>query len=239
MGLNTRGGAGSSNVTYLNVYQGNLVLEYNKEDDLEKKLEGLGLDVDKIRERKRTKGKYEGQSVFYYVLFDVSGLMTNVKFNETSFGDFLEVEFTDVDEKFAVSLGDVTSRMAKDFTRRVGGLDLNKEVVFGVWSISAEDADNGKAKSGVRMYQDGKKIDYHISYDDLPEPTQAKKGRKTVWDYSEQEQYLFEALEEFQSDNFKGDPTVTVPSKLTMKTPSTASEVTAQPTTSNVDDLPF
>jgi len=73
--------------------------------------------------------------------------------------NFLELEFTDVDEKFSVSLGDVYSRMAKDFIRRMGGLDLNEEVIFGVWSISAEEADNGKAKSGVRMYQDDTKVE--------------------------------------------------------------------------------
>ena len=52
MGMNTRGGGGSSNKTYLGVYANQLVLEYAKEEDLVAKLEALGYDPDKIQERK-------------------------------------------------------------------------------------------------------------------------------------------------------------------------------------------
>ena len=201
MGLNTRGG-GSSNKTYLNVYQGNIVLEYSNESDLEKKLESLGLDPENIKVRQRTKGRNEGKDVFYYILFDVSGFLTNIKLHENDFGEFLEIEFTDVDEKYSVSLGDVSSRMAKDFVRRMGNIDLNEELVFGVWSISAEDADNGKAKSGVRMYQNDERLEYFIEFDDLPEPDQKKKGRKTVWDFTEQENFLYDTLIEWKDANF-------------------------------------
>jgi len=232
MGLNTRGG-GSSNTTYLNIYQGNIVLEYNTEADLEKKVESLGLDPEYIKVRQRTKGRNEGKDVFYYVLFDVSGMLTNIKLNENDFGEFLELEFTDVDERFVVSLGDVSSRMAKDFVRRVGNLDLDKEVVFGVWSISAEEADNGKAKSGVRMYQDDEKLEYFVSYDDMPEPSQKKKGRKTIWDFSDQENYLYDVLIEWKDENFKPDD---VDSK---EEPTKEEKKPTRNSRAKKDDLPF
>ena len=201
MGLNTRGGGGSNKI-YLNIYQGNIVLEYNTEEDLLKRVESLGLDPENIKVRQRTKGKYEGKDVFYYVLYDVSGLLTNISLTENDFGEFMELEFTDVDEKYCVSLGDVSSRFAKDFIRRMGNLDLTKEIVFGVWNISAEEADNGKSKSGVRMYQDDEKVEYFVDYDEMPEPEQKKKGRKTVWDFTEQENYLYDLLLTFKEDNF-------------------------------------
>jgi len=212
MGLNNRGSA--SNKTFMNIYQGNIVLEYNDQDGLEQKLDSLGLPynegedasdkpkLDTVCVRQRTKGKNEGKDVFYYILRDVGGYLTNVILNENDYGEFLELEFTDVDEKFSVSLGDVYSRMAKDFIRRMGGLDLSEEVIFGVWSISAEKADNGKAKSGVRMYQNDEKLEYHIEYDELPEPTTKKKGRKTVWDFTEQENFLYNALIDWKDENF-------------------------------------
>lgn len=211
MGLNNRGSA--SNKTFMNIYQGNIVLEYDNQDSLEAKLESLGLPfedgivsdkpkLDTVCVRQRTKGKNEGKDVFYYIIRDIGGHLTNVTLNETDFGEFMELEFTDVDEKFSVSLGDVSSRMAKDFVRRMGNIDLNEELVFGVWNITAEQADNGKAKSGVRMYQNDEKLEYFIEYDEMPEPEQKKKGRKTVWDFTDQENFLYDALIEWKDENF-------------------------------------
>ena len=154
MALNTRG-TSSSNKTYLNIFQGNIVLEYDTQDALISKLDSLGLEyaeeiaetnrMGHVCERKRTKGRNEGKSVFYYILNDVSGMLTNIKSTVNDFGEFVELEFTDLDETFNVSLGDVYSRICKDFIRRMSNIDLTKELVFGVWNISAEEADNGKA----------------------------------------------------------------------------------------------
>ena len=251
MGFNTRGGGGS-NKNYLNVFQGNLVLEYNTQESLEKKLDSLGLEydtekvsdgnrMDTICVRQKAKGKNEGKDVFYYIIRDVSGYLTGVTLNENDWGEFLELEFTDVDEKFSVSLGDVYSRMAKDFIRRMGGLDLNEEVIFGVWSISAEEADNGKAKSGVRMYQDDTKVEYFIEYDELPEPSTKKKGRKTVWDFTEQENFLFEALTEWKDENFASTE---VDEKLPQKedadeAPKGRTSRKASTAKTEKDDVPF
>ena len=81
------------------------------------------------------------------------------------------------------------------------------------------------------MYQDGEKIDFFISYEDLPAPEQKKRGRKVTWDYTEQEDFLYRAIEDFSSSNFKDTTPV--------------SATTAQPkaqvasTTVEDDDLPF
>lgn len=227
MGINNRG-TGSSNKTFMNVYQSKIVLEYANEEDLQKKVESLGLDPSSIKVRQRTKGKNEGKDVFYYILNDISGLMTDITIKETAFGDFVEIELTDVDEKFVLSLGDVSSRIAKDFTRRVGNLDLSQEVEVGIWHISESEADNGKAKSGIKMYQSGVKVEYSISFDDMPEPIQ-KKGRKGGWDFSEQEDYLYDTLVKFKEDSFK--PSNQIASKPSRPAPRVV--------TSEKDDLPF
>ncbi len=249
MALNTRG-TSSSNKTYLNIYQGNIVLEYDTQESLVSKLDSLGLSyaedisetnrIGYICERKRTKGKNEGKSVFYYILNDVSGTLTNIKTTTNDFGEFVELEFTDIDETYSVSLGDVYSRICKDFIRRAGNIDLSKELVFGVWNITAEEADNGKSKSGVKMYQDGNKLDYFIGYDEMPEPTTKKKGSKTIWNFDDQEEYLYNALMEFKSENFLDEE---VSEKLPAKeeeAPATK-KASRKPRASTVatDDLPF
>ena len=128
-----------------------------------------------IQVRQPQKGKKEGQDVYYYVFNDVGGFLTNLTLRETDFGEFLGVELTDGDEVFIISLGDVFGRFAKDFIRRIEGLDLSMPVTFGTWSM---ESDNGKTYSGVKMYQHGEKVDYTYANEDLPKPSQKKKGSK-------------------------------------------------------------
>jgi hypothetical protein len=250
MGINTRG-TSSSNKTFLNIYQGNIVLEYDTQDALTSKLDSLGLEyaedisetnrMGHVCERLRTKGKNEGKSVFYYILSDISGMLTNIKSTVNDFGEFVELEFTDVDETFSVSLGDVYSRICKDFIRRAGNIDLSKELTFGVWNITVEEADNGKAKSGVKMYQDDTKLEYAIGYDEMPEPTTKKKGSKTIWNFDEQEEFLYNALMEFKNDNFLDE---SVSESLPQKDTATKKAVARKPreevkASDATDDLPF
>ncbi|AGO47885.1 hypothetical protein Phi40:1_gp020 [Cellulophaga phage phi40:1] len=201
MAINTRG-AGASNTTYVGVYASELVLENTDEAKLTSKLESLGLNPEDILERKKTKGKNEGQVVYYYILRNLEAKITGISINEADWGDMVEVSMTDVDDKYVISLGDVFSRTSKDFIRRIGNLDLTKEVDFGLWNMTAEET--GKSsRSGVKMYQDDEKVDYFLTYDEMPEPVQKKKGRLTEWDYSEQETFIYDHLVDFIKENFK------------------------------------
>lgn len=248
MGMNTRGGGGS-NKTYLGVYSNQLVLEYTKREDLESKIESLshlGLDPDKIQERKKTKGKNEGQSVFYYVIYDVEGMLSNIRINENDWGDFVEIELTDVDEKFVISLGDIFSRTAKDFVRRIGNLDLTNEVNFGLWEL---ETDEGKKRSGVKMYQDDEKVEYFLTYDDMPAPIQKKKGRKVEWDYTEQETFIYDYLVEYLDANFVSEVNEQAPepkeekpaanAKKKSRKPRGKAEVADAKGVGPKDDMPF
>lgn len=201
MGVKQRGAQGSGK-TYFGIYSDQLVIQYDDRESLEKKCDQLGFDPEDILVRKKTKGKNEGQEVFYIVVDAIDGLIQDIRINETDWGDFVEIELDDIGDKFIVSLGDVfESRMAKDFVRRIGNLDLGKELVFGVWSMTKEETGSSK-RSGVKMYQDDEKVEYAIGYDEMPEPEEKKKGKNTTWDYTEQSQYLFEQLDEFIKENF-------------------------------------
>ena len=206
MGVNSMG-AGGSNKTFFNMYQGKLVIEYDKKDDLLTKLERMDQDPEPhghhkgVQKRKRTKGKNEGKKVFYYAFNDVNGKMTNIELRETDFGEFLNVELTDDDGEVCIlSLGDVFGRFSKDFIRRIDGLSLKKEIAFGTWTM---ENDKGKTYSGVRMYQDGDKVEYEYETKDLPPPKEKKKGKKVTWDFSKQEEFLYKILEKFMKKNFK------------------------------------
>lgn len=190
-------------MTFISMYNNELVLEYTDRGDLERKLEYLGFETDEIKSRKKTKGKNEGQEVFYFVLDYVEGIITNIKIDATDWGtELLKVEITDVDEKFVINLRDVFGRVAKDFIRRIDNMDPRMEVKFRVWHMNENETDNGKSYSGVSLYQEDKKIEYALGYEDLPKPEKKKKGRTVEWDYTEQEQFLYETLEAFIDTNF-------------------------------------
>jgi hypothetical protein len=201
MGLNSRGG--NSSKTFLSVFDSSLVLQYDNREDLEKKLDAIGLEHDAIKVRQKTKGKNEGKDVYYFKLHDVSGMLTDVILKDTDWGEVLELEITDVDEKYQVSLGEVFGRIPRDFIRRVANIDVETELTFGVWGMVSKD--NGKPYSGVVMYQNEEKLPYVLERDDLPEATSKTRGKVTKWDFSAQEDFLYEKLGEFLAENFAGE----------------------------------
>lgn len=241
MGINSMG-SGRSNKTFFNIYGGSLVIEYDKEEDLIKKLESLGQRVDKIKERKRTKGKNEGKAVYYHILDDIGGNLVDAGIADTDFGENLFLEFEDISCVFRVSLGNVFGRHGKDFIRRAENLDLNKAIILGTWSMENDD---GKTYSGVKMYQDGKKVEYVYDTKDLPPGVTKKRGNKSEWDYSEQENFLYGILKKFLKDNFK--PKVDTPvkgytakkEKAVSKPSKTANKPAAKAVVEEKKDLPW
>lgn len=243
MGMNSKGGGGS-NTTYLKVYASELVLEYSSKEELIKKVETLkDGNPSKILERKKTMGKNEGETVYYYVIWDISGMITSIKVDETPWGDeSLSVEITDVDEKWNITLGEVSGRIPKDFARRVSNLDLSKEVNIGLWTMIK---DNGKSASGVKMYQGPEledKVEYSLTYEVMPEPIKKTRRGKDEWDYSEQEDFIYDHLIKYISDNFKDVEVTEVSDKKEPRKPrgkspkpSGAKELNKE----EGDDLPF
>tara|TARA_R110002167_G_scaffold331706_1_gene538421 strand:- start:67498 stop:68181 length:684 start_codon:yes stop_codon:yes gene_type:complete len=197
MAFNTKGGGTSK--TFLSIYANDMVLEYNNREELEKKVEAMGLEPDLIKTRKKMKGKNEGKEVFYYVIWDISGMLEDVKIRETDWGQMVDLEFVDVDERFVISIGDVSSRFSKDFVRRVGNLDITKEVTFGTWSLVD---DNGKPRMGVKMYQDDVKIEYSVAFDELPEGIKKTRGKTVKWDFSAQDDFIYDTLQSFIDENY-------------------------------------
>jgi hypothetical protein len=202
MGMNFNDTSAGSRVTYLNSYSGSLVLANTNKEKLITKLESLSIPTEGIRERKKAKGDNEGQVVYYVVVPEVEGVISNMKVKEADWGDTLEITIKDVEDSMVIDLGGVFDRTVKDFIRRLGNVDLTSELRFGLWKMTAEET--GKSsRSGVKIYQNGgTKVEYALTYDDMPAPVEKKKGRETKWDYTDQEAFLYEYLQSYIKDNF-------------------------------------
>jgi len=237
MGVNSMGIPGQNKV-FFTIYNGKLVIERLQKEELQKVVERLGQDFAEgdIKTRQISKGKNEGKDMYYYVFNDVSGKITNIKIAETDFGEVINVEITDIGENYTISLGDVFGRYSKDFIRRINNLDLEEDVAFGTWST---ETDNGKTYSGVRMYQEGNKIEYTEKIEDLPAPTEKRRGKKIEWDFSEQDTFLYKILENYLEDNFR-KPTNSVKESKPKDAPKTATKAKkTKKTPEKESDLPW
>jgi len=236
MGVNTMGG-GSSHKTFIKTFSNNLVLEYDKREDLEKKVEEMGLNPELIIVRKKAKGKNEGKEIYYYILFDISGKLTDVSLRDTDWGEMLELEISDVDDKYLVSMGEVFGVLSKDFIRRLGNIDMGKDITLGTWSMVSDK--NGKTYSGVKIYQDNTKIEYNLANTDLPMGVQKTRGGKTTWDFGEQEDFLYKIIGDWIKAEFSSDSDNKVNDTEKTNKPLRAKFVSVNEGSEQKDDLPF
>ena len=82
----------------------------------------------------------------------VSGLLTNIAFENGDFGTSLHVTLDD-DGIIAMS---TASSFGEDFMKKLPNIDLKKEIKLAPYAFEAED---GKNRKGITVYQDNVKIE--------------------------------------------------------------------------------
>lgn len=85
------------------------------------------------------------------VFDEVSGIITNISFEDGEFGKNLQIE---IDNEGTISLG-TSSSFGEDLMKKLPAVNLSKEVRLVPYSFDVD----GKSKKGVTVYQDDIKID--------------------------------------------------------------------------------
>lgn len=164
----------SSNTTYLTIIDGTL----------RRKTDSPGEGV-------LTRTNKQGKEVHEIPYDFVSGEVVSVKIEETDFGDQIRIVLRD-DTLYSVSLS-VESRYGKDFLMKFPNLTLGK------LKISPYDfMDNDKRFSGLTLWQNDEKLKRRFTRDHpngLPEMVEKAKGNKTVWDDTDQVNFLYQEFE--------------------------------------------
>lgn len=140
MGLNqgTR-----TNRIYLNIIQGNICRR---------------VDADTPEAEKRYSEKLQ-KDVYELVYPSLTGFIRNMKIASTEFGDVLEIEVQDVDEKFVLNI-QCESRYFNSFCNKIKNINFSQELMLAPYDFESKNevGKNNKPKkiTGINIYQPAK-----------------------------------------------------------------------------------
>lgn len=133
---------------------------------------------------------------FEKIYSEITGIISNVRFQDGNYGVQLQLTITDGDEKpITLSLG-TASNFGERMMEKLLAVDLTQPVTIAPYSFTDE---KGKSKKGVTVIQDGKKIqNYFYDFEKkqklhgFPEPKKSKKPlSKDQWKMYYMEARLF------------------------------------------------
>lgn len=125
---------------------------------------------------------------FQYPTF--TGFVRGAEFDNTDYGVVFAVDMFDKDSGDTYQLRiDVNSRIFSQFAKRIPNIDVEKELTIG----AGLDKEKGDA-TFIYMKQDGEAVKFAFTKDNpngLPAPEKKTRMGKDVWDFSAQEEFLY------------------------------------------------
>lgn len=145
---------------------------------------------------KGTPGAVERENKKKEIVYELlnSELTAKVKemtIKKNEFGEQLEITMEEVGEFYVVTIP-VESKYFDSFASKIGNVDLSKEIKIAPYSFSPKDG--GSKKTGINIFQDGKKLDYFFSKENpkgKPQPTSDKLDDKAWKIYKIQERDFY------------------------------------------------
>ena len=137
-----------SNKTYLYIIGGNITQKVDK-------------DAKGAKVRKNKKDIEVWEKSYRYV----DGKITRLHIESTDFGKYLEIDMSDGEENYSLSLACESSYFS-NFIDKMDNIDFQFEVKLAPYNLKDK---TGKTRSGVSVYQNGDKLDYAIGKDNRPE----------------------------------------------------------------------
>lgn len=197
-------------------------------------------------ERVKTAGPQAGQSVWEYVYGELSGHIVEIGSKElpNDYGHVLEVTLQDDGGKYKLSLPYYKSQ-AIDFLKRLPNVNPSEAVQLSVWNTTKDDITrtvfNVKQKD-----QSGNWVTVPMKWTkgnegDLPQWTSFKKAGKTIWDNTEQFDYLITNVALTYQHTLKDAKLPDFASAASQPAPQPAPQPAGQPDPldGGDDDLPF
>ena len=151
MGLITREGKKN----YLTIFDGKIASKTDKaEYERSQTQPDMGYSV-------ITRENKNGVVVYERHYDALEGVISNATIQDGKFGRNIELEITDVDERYHLQMG-LESRYASDFMNRFPSVDLDSVINISPFSF---ENDEGKKITGVSLKQNGEKIEKNYTKD--------------------------------------------------------------------------
>lgn len=173
-------------------------------------------------ERKLTKGKHEGESVFEVGYPTISGRLVSGKLVESEMvGMTAEIILNDGNEEFSLSFSASVKEMSqhlKNLVRALPNVDTSKEVALNIRQHPTKKTRTGNPVCYLGVYQDKKQVsDFYCEWktgadgrkypemlNGMPE---AEKLRDGSYDFRDQNDFLLQKFEDYFAD-FQGEAPV-------------------------------
>ncbi len=177
-------GAGT-NSTYMTIRNGAITQEWKEFP--------TDVEADDVQERVNKNGK----TVYFAEYESIEGMCEGAWFRmEPDMSDEMRLRMQADDESYVVCMY-VDGPYFRSFAKLVPNIDLTLPFEIKPYDFETKD---GKRMVGVTVYQDGEKVLPAFTRDNpngLPEAVQKVKKGKKVWDFSDQEDFLWDVMQDF------------------------------------------
>ena len=151
-------------------------------------------DDPKAVERTLEKGVNAGKVVKELQYTGIEGKITSAYIDETDFGtNFITVLQDDEGQSFRLQIP-LDSQFFGQYAKRMPNIDKDMPLFLGLGY------DRERQRNFLFAKQNGEKVSFKFTKDEpngMPQPTTKKVQGKEVWDWTEQENFLYEVAMEF------------------------------------------
>ena len=161
-------------------------------------------------ERKLTKGKNEGQTVWELKYPALSGTIINAVIRDNEFGGDAEITMRDykTNDDFTIQFP-LESRYLFDLIKRLPNINLNEDVSLEMHENTKKKTRTGNPVYNLHVVQDSKHLrDFYVEWKKdeqgnnvchnlhgMPDAVEGRKG----WNFDAQEEWLLERMEEWNT----------------------------------------
>jgi hypothetical protein len=167
-------GSNEPQSTWISINNGKLTVRAQEDDEGAVRREYVTKDGEK-----KTVWEYQNTSFL--------ARMTNAGFEETSFGQVFSLGLNDGTKDYELRLP-CPGRLFEQFAKRIPNINKESPLYIGAFT-------NEKGHNVLYLKQNGAKVEMAFTRDapnGLPEPTKTQKMGKDVWDFSEQQEFLYQ-----------------------------------------------
>jgi len=172
-------GASESSSTWITINNGKLTVRATEED------EGA-------KSRTYTTKDGEEKTIWEYQYTAFTGDIVDASFEETAFGVVYSIKLMAGDREYALRLP-APGRLFDQFAKRIPNLNKNLPLYVGAFQ-------NEAGHNVLYLKQDGEKVPMAFTKDNpngMPAPVKTVKMGKEKWDFSAQEEFLYNLAHEW------------------------------------------
>jgi len=192
------GSSSNANKTYLTIFNG--MIAQRIKEDLYNRLKDEANEGFVVIERENKNGDKVFEKHYEYL----EASLDSASVVDSPYGQNIELSFNDVGDEYTLNIG-LDSRYGKDFMNKFVNVDISSPMKIKPFSF---ENDEGKRFTGVTIYQNNEKVEKAFTRDNpngMPEAVMKKVKGKDTWDFTDQENFLYEQFME-KCKEFSGSP---------------------------------